>query len=363
MNFTYYMPVRVVAGEDCVQKNAALFAPFGTRALIVTGKSSAKNGALEDIFRVLRQNGQEFAVFDEIEANPSVATVQKGGLFARSFGADFIVAAGGGSPMDAAKAIALCARQDVADIFSHPIGEDVLPMIHIPTTAGTGSEVTQYSILTDDTAQTKRSIAAPQLFPKIAFLDGKYMEDLPQSVTVNTALDAVSHAVEGMLSVRANLFSDALARESLRLLFGEYSALRAGVYARADRQMLLYGAALAGMVIANTGTTPVHGMGYSLTYFRGVPHGRANGLLLPAFLEACKGKVPRRVSAICEALGMDLPAFSQKVDDLIGPRDVYSEAELRDYAARAAKNRNVKNCLAEFSEEELFEVLCRSVGG
>ncbi len=363
MNFTYYMPVRVIAGEDCVKANASLFAPFGARALIVTGKSSAKNGALEDIVYVLRRNGQKFAVFDEIESNPSVATVQKGGALARSFGADFIVAAGGGSPMDAAKAIALCARQDIDDIFSHPIGDDVLPMIHFPTTAGTGSEVTQYSILTDDVSQTKRSIAAPQLFPKIAFLDGKYMKALPQSITVNTALDAISHAVEGMLSVRSGAFSDALARESLQSLCGEYGALVEGEFRQEDRQVLLQGAALAGMVIANTGTTPVHGMGYSLTYFRGIPHGRANGLLLSAFLEACAKKIPRRVTEICEALGMDLCEFSKKIDRLLGPREVYSEAELRDYAARAAKNRNVKNCLAEFSEEELFEVLCRSVGG
>lgn len=363
MSFQYHMPVRVIAGADCVWENGALFAPFGARALIVTGRSSAKNGALDDVAAVLRRNGQAFAVYDRVEANPSVATVRECAALARSFGADFIVAAGGGSPMDAAKAVALCARQEVGDIFTHPIGGDVLPMIHIPTTAGTGSEVTQYSVLTDDAAQTKRSIAAPQLFPRFAFLDGKYMATLPQSVTVNTALDALSHAVEGMLSVRAGAFSDALARESLRLLGGEFPALCAGEYAAEDRQTLLQAAALAGMVIANTGTTPVHGMGYSLTYFRGVPHGRANGLLLPAFLEACARRIPQRVREICGALGADLGEFARRVDVLLGARERCTEAELRDYAARAAKNRNVENCAVRFSEEDLLDVMRRSLGG
>lgn len=363
MPFAYYMPVRIVAGEDCVKKNAALLAPFGARALVVTGKSSAKNGALEDIAYALGRNGQTFAVYDKIEPNPSVASVKEGAALARSFGADFIVAAGGGSPMDAAKAVALCARQAVGDIFTHPIEGDVLPMVHIPTTAGTGSEVTPYSILTDDAGQTKRSISAPQLFPKLAFLDGKYMADLPQQVTVNTALDAISHAVEGMLSVRGGALTDALARESLRLLLGAYPALRLGKYTLQDRQTLLYGSTLAGMVIAATGTTPVHGMGYSLTYFHGVPHGRANGLLLPAFLEACMQKIPARMQEVVAALGMDIPAFAHKVAVLLGRREAYNDKTLQDYAARAAKNRNVANCLAHFSEEDLLAVLRRSVGG
>ena len=233
-------------------------------------------------------------------------------------------------------------------------------MVHIPTSAGTGSEVTPYAIITNDEKQTKTSISAPSLFPKAAFLDGKYMKDLPQSVTVNTALDAVSHAVEGMLSVRAGALSDALARESLRLLLGEYPSLSKGEYSALSRQNLLNGAALAGMVIANTGTSPVHGMGYSLTYFHGVAHGRANGLLLPAFLAVCERKIPARMSEICAALGMSVREFTDRVAALLGGRESLTDAERRDYAARAAKNKNVANCLAKFSEADLYEVLCAS---
>lgn len=360
MDFSFYMPTRIVCGKDCVVKNAALFRAFGKRALIVTGKSSAKNGSLTDITTALNANGQEHTVFDEVPNNPTVQSVRKGAALARSFGADFIVAVGGGSPMDAAKAIAMLARQEAADIFSHPIGKDVLPMVHIPTTAGTGSEVTPYAILTNDEKETKQSISAPSLFPQIAFLDGKYMENLPQHVTVNTAIDAISHAVEGMLSQAAGELSDALAREALRILFGEYECLRKGSYSPESRQNLLYGAAVAGMVIANTGTSPVHTLGYSLTYYHGVPHGRANGLLLPAFLEHCLQKDKPRTGRVYAALGMGAEEFSEKLALLLGERERYADAELRSWAHKAAQSR--KKCAISFTEEELFAVLKESVG-
>lgn len=360
MEFSYYMPVRIVSGSDCVRKSGSLFRGLGARALIVTGKSSAENGSLSDVTTVLSANGQAFEVFDSVPPNPTVASVRAGAALARSFGADFVVAVGGGSPMDAAKAIAMLARQDAEDIFTHPIGADVLPMVHIPTTAGTGSEVTPYSILTNDERETKQSISAPSLFPKIAFLDGKYMRTLPQNVTVNTAIDAISHAVEGMLSQTACRLTDSLAREACRLLFGEYESLLSGTYSPESRQNLLEGAAVAGMVIANTGTSPVHSMGYSLTYYHGVPHGRANGLLLPAFLRACARKDGARIERICSALGMGLDEFSARIDKLLGEREKYSDAELRRWASKAAQSR--KKCAIAFSEEELYSVLRASVG-
>ena len=166
MKFGYYMPVKLVCGRDCVRENAALFAPFGKKALIVTGKSSKTNGALADAEEALSSNGQSSCVYDKVPPNPTVASVREGGRLAREFGAEFIIAIGGGSPMDAAKAIAMLARQEAEDIFSYAPSDDVLPMIHIPTTAGTGSEVTPYSILTNDEKQTKTSISNPAFFSK-----------------------------------------------------------------------------------------------------------------------------------------------------------------------------------------------------
>ena len=360
MNFEFFVPTRIVSGRDCVRKNAELFRAFGKRAIIVTGKSSAKNGSLADVCSVLRANGQAYTVFDAVPSNPTVASVRAGAGAARAFGAEFVVGIGGGSPMDAAKAIAMLARQEAEDVFSHSIANDVLPMIHVPTTAGTGSEVTPYAILTNDVRETKQSISAPSLFPKIAFLDGKYMEDLSREVTVNTAIDAVSHAVEGMLSLSACMLTDALAKEALRALFGEYDRLLSGALTLESRDNLLYGASAAGMVISNTGTSPVHTLGYSLTYYHDIPHGRANGLLLAAFLRHCEDKAPDRTARIYNALGMGAEKFAKKLSALLGCREKYADEELRAWAHKASQTR--KKCAAAFLEEELFTVLRESVG-
>ena len=235
MDFRYYMPVKIVCGRDCVRKNAPAFAEYGKKAFIVTGKSSSANGALADVTAALAENGQEWLVYDKIPPNPTVDCVREGGALARGFGADFVVAIGGGSPMDAAKAIAMLARQDAGEnIFAYQASADVLPMLHVPTTAGTGSEVTPYAILTNDEKETKTSISNPAYFPKAAFLDGKYMLGLPRDTTVYTAIDAMSHAMEGMLSVRAGALTDALAKESLRVLRGELPALASGRLSEED---------------------------------------------------------------------------------------------------------------------------------
>ena len=356
----FFMPVRIVEGENCIRENAELFSGLGRRALIVTGKSSKTNGALDDAFFALSSCGREYAVFDEIPQNPTLACVRAGGEAARAFGADFVVALGGGSPMDAAKAIAMLAVQDVSDLFACE-AKCVLPMVHVPTTAGTGSEVTQYSILTNDEKQTKTSISSPLFFPRLAFLDGRYLCGLPRAVTVNTAIDALSHAVEGMLSVRAGALSDALARSAIAAILGEFEGLRTGELSAPSRADLLRASTLAGMVIANTGTTPVHGMGYSLTYFAGIPHGRANGLLLPAFLEACLQKVPERVRSIYSALGTDANGFAEKMNALLGVRERFPAQTLADWAERASHNKNIKNCSAHFEKEDLLAVLKRSL--
>ena len=364
MDFQYFMPVKIVCGRDCVSKNAQLWAEMGKKCLIVTGKSSAKNGSLADVCGVLSANGQAWQVYDDIPQNPTVACVREGGRLARSFGADFIAAIGGGSPMDAAKAIAMLARQeDGGDIFAYKSTGDVLPMVHIPTTAGTGSEVTPYAILTNDEKQTKTSISAPAFFPKIAFLDGKYMRCLSQKTTVYTAIDAMSHAMEGMLSVRAGALSDALAKAALSVLHKETGALAAGRYTDEDRDALLYAATLAGMVIANTGTSPVHSMGYSLTYFHGAPHGRANGLLLPEFFAVCEEKAPARAKEILAAAGYaSHKELAAALAPLLGEREAIDRDTLRASAKKASVNKNIKNCSVFFGEEDLFRVLVRSVG-
>jgi len=261
--FTYFMPTKVFFGRDCVSRQGQVIATAGKRALVVTGKNSARKcGALDDITFCLKENGIGFDLFDEVEANPSIATARLAGKRARDFNADMIIAVGGGSPLDAGKAAALLALNDFTDdaLFSADDTMPVLPVIAVPTTAGTGSEVTPYSILTDMNLQTKRNLRSEKLFPVLAYLDPRYTELLPRDITCYTAIDALTHAIEGYLSSRHTPLTDVLALESIRLLGENLPGLSRSLPDSTGREKLLMASLFAGIVIARTGTTILHAM-------------------------------------------------------------------------------------------------------
>ena len=365
MRQQYYMPTRVIMGKDCIKSNPDIFREIGNKVLIVTGASSArKNGSLDDVTSVLSSNGQTWTIFDRVPPNPSIACVREGAALAKKENVDSVIAIGGGSPMDAAKAINLLACQDISDdnLFSGQYGTEIMPMIFIPTTAGTGSEVTPYSILTNDRAQTKTSLASPILFPKYAFLDAGYMENMPIDITINTAIDALSHSIEGMLSKRANPITNSIAAESIRRISSCFDALKSGKLTLEQRFELLYGSTLAGMVIANTGTTAVHSMGYSLTYFHNVDHGRANGLILPTFLSYISKYDPGIVGSILSIMGYkSVQEFKDVLDGLLGERESLSREEVEKYAAIASKSKNASNSIVIPGMEDLTDILSEAL--
>lgn len=367
----YYMPTKVVAGENCVFDNRSLFKEIGKKALIVTGRTSAKeSGSLDDAVRALEANGQAYTLFDEVTANPAAACAFDAAAVAKREECDFVIAMGGGSPMDLGKAAAAIAVNPVLpDAFFTTPFDKALPVIAVPTTAGTGSEVTQYAIFTNDAVQSKSSLSSPALFPRIAFLDARYLLSLSRNTAVNTALDALSHAVEGMLGVRASVFTDAAAKSGIRIFAECLPAIKSGSFDDpAVREKLLYAAALDGMVIANTGTTVVHAMGYSLTYFRDVPHGRANALLLGAYLRFVQRKEKdagtNRVGEILGALGMkSLDEFDAVIDGFLGVREKFTAAEIERYAGIAVHAKHIANGTVKPDKADLVEVLTTSLGG
>lgn len=366
MNIQYLTPTKILMGKNCVAANAAVFAGMGKKALIVTGRRSAKaSGALQDVTGVLDANGQTYAVYDRVMSNPTIACVYDGAAFARDEGCDFVVGIGGGSPMDAAKAMALLSRQDIPEekLYDGGYTSDVLPMVFIPTTAGTGSEVTQYSILTNDKIQSKASISSPLLFPAVAILDAKYTEKLSYATTVNTAIDALSHAVEGMLSVRANPLADCIAAESIRRIFACIDALIQKNITTGVREELLFASTLAGLVIANTGTTAVHAMGYSLTYFKDIDHGRANGLLLGGFLKLVEKSFPEKIAEILRHTSKStVDEFCGVLKALLGDVEALALAETARFTEIACKAKNISNCIFIPSKEEIEALYNASFG-
>ncbi|MGN1116339.1 MAG: iron-containing alcohol dehydrogenase, partial [Candidatus Ornithomonoglobus sp.] len=178
--YSFHMPTKITVGTNAVKENTADLI-LGTRAMIVTGKSSGKkSGALDDVTDALTQNNIPYLIYDKIENNPTIESTAEGGAAARGFGADFLIGIGGGSPLDAAKAIAVYAVNEpkdgsdfeLYDIFNGSYKNKPLPMAGIPTTAGTGSEATPYSILTLHRDKNKKSFSSPDVFYKTAFIDG-----------------------------------------------------------------------------------------------------------------------------------------------------------------------------------------------
>jgi len=183
----------------------------------------------------------------------------------------------------------------------------------VPATAGTGSEVTPYAIVTNDFKRTKTSLSAPEMFPKLAFLDGKYMLSLPRNTTIHTAIDALSHAVEGMFTTKSTPQGDLVALESIRLLFGIFPKLQASsALSLSERDTLLYASMLAGTVIAQAGTTAVHTLGYALTYHYGTDHGEANGVLLGEILRSQRSGFPNGRKRFSAPRGRKTPKSSEE---------------------------------------------------
>lgn len=312
----FYIPVRVLCEDNCVANHRKELAVLGRKALLVTGAHSAeKNGSLKDVEEALSANGQSFLVFNRIEENPSVETVMKGSKAGLSAGADFVIGIGGGSPMDAAKAIAMMmAHRDKDGDFLYEKGEDSkrLPLCLIPTTCGTGSEVTGVSVLTRPSLSKKGSIPH-KLFADLALLDPVYLLSAPASVLCNTAVDALCHLMESGLHVKATDYSRMFVREGLTI-FGRtrgclLSLKKGGKLTKEDASSLLLASNLAGMAIAHTGTGIPHALSYDVTLQDGIPHGAACGYFLPGFL---REQDPARVQELLSFAG-----FSS-VDDLKG---------------------------------------------
>ncbi len=366
--FSYYMPTKIIVGEHAVANNEQDLL-LGTRAMIVTGKSSGiRSGAVADVITVLDRHKIPYLIYDKIENNPTIETTAAGGAAARAFGADFLIGIGGGSPLDACKAIAVYAVNepkagsefDIYDLFACKYKNKPLPMAAIPTTAGTGSEVTQYSVLTLHSEQNKKSFASPDVFYKTAFLDGRYTVNLPVQIARNTAVDAMSHLIESYTVIGASLANEYMALEGLRIIGNHLDALQSGEFDVDTCTELLWAAALGGCVISQTGTTIVHSMGYPLTYYKDIPHGMANGLLLPEYMRLTASVLPEKIKHCLQALQIEsIDALETLLGVLLPCNAVFTAEELKQWSETSAQAKNAKVCPFA-ATKELEEALYRS---
>lgn len=309
----FFSSPQVVFGEGSL---AYLEQLSGRRAFLVSDDNLARLGVLERVRAALVPTGMEIEVYTAVEPDPSLATVQRGAQAMLAFAPDWIVALGGGSVLDAAKAMwVLYERPDLIPEAINPVEKLGLRskarLVAIPTTTGTGSEATWAVVLTDPVERRKLGLGSRENLPDFAILDPELVLDLPPRLTADTGLDALTHAVEGYTSAWHNDFSDGLCLQAAGLIL-EYlpAAYRDGSDLDA-RAHLQNAAAIAGLGFGNSMAALAHGMGHSLGGVFHIPHGRAVALCLPYTIEYCAhpGFGPTRYRRLANFLG--LPALDE----------------------------------------------------
>lgn len=364
MDIRFRMPVDVRMCDECVKGAADAIAAYGKKAIIVTdGIAAVRNGAMDDMARLLRERGIDFCVYDRVESNPTVECVREITKEAVNFGAEMVIAIGGGSSMDAGKAVSILVTQNREvsdeDMVSGNFEPNTIPLIAIPTTSGTGSEVTPFSMLTSIATKRKINLNAPTMYARLALLDPKYTMTVPWNVSVNTALDAISHAIESCITVTSTPLIRAIAYESLS---------NAGIilHTLADdeqlsistRRMMMYDSVLAGITVGQTRTSGLHGISYSLTYHRHIPHGRAIGLLLVPYLRFTSEHQPLMVGRIIQAMGFgNLDDLEKVLSFLITNKETFSKEEIALWAEEAVALRNIGNCIVPPTKKDILNIL------
>jgi alcohol dehydrogenase len=307
MQINQFKTTALIANGLGAAKETGSFAKgLGRKALIVTDSHLMEIGLLKDVKNSLEAAGVSFEIFDEVVTEPILEYTEEGLKTYQKIKADFLIAVGGGSPMDTAKAIsALAMNPGKMSDFEGPnkIPRPGAPLMVIPTTAGTGSEVSQFTIITDTTRNVKMLIASPYVLPRIALVDPLMTLTMPQEITAATGLDALTHAIEAYVSVKAQPITNALALHAIKLISGNLRQAWCDGSNLEARTHMMMGALEAGLAFSNASVALVHGMARPIGAYFHVPHGISNATLLPTVIEFSVPGNPRRYADIAEAMG------------------------------------------------------------
>jgi len=329
-NFTFHIPTKIVFGSGKLKELESLIDKTQKNILIVTDKVLlTQTNVIKNSLLVLKS--RNVFIYSEVEENPSFATVEEGAYFAKSNNIDLIIGIGGGSSMDAAKGIALRIHNEVSIqeiVQQNAEVRNVAPIICIPTSSGTGSEVTPFAVFTDTNTHLKHGFSNPAIFPSISIIDPELTYSMPSAVIINTGLDAMAHAIEAYFSNLSFELNDQFAIEAIKIIIENIENA-----AKKDTEAMnkmAYAAMLGGIVISHASTILPHIMGYPLTSYHGLAHGRACIILQPAFLNYLKEN--------------DLESAKTKIlDDLFNPM-----GGLEDFI----QNLNISTKLSDYGIKE-----------
>jgi alcohol dehydrogenase class IV len=305
MAYSFHLPGRTVIGENALDTCEVYIKGLGKKAFVVTGKIVTKTGLLKVLTDKLHAWGVAWEVFSEITGEPTDKMIAAGVAAYRESGCDFIAAIGGGSPLDSAKAIAAMSVLPgrISDYLGKELGGKFPPLVLIPTTAGTGSEATKFTIITDTETDVKMLLKGDALLPDLAIIDPLLSVSSPKDITAATGMDALTHAVEAYTSRKANALTDIYALDAIRRIFSWLpKAYEDGSNMKAREEMAV-AAFEAGVCINNASVTVVHGMSRPIGALFHVPHGISNAMLITGCLNSVLDGCAPRFAAIARAIG------------------------------------------------------------
>lgn len=335
----FVIPNHTIVGTNVLGEAAPLLKKMGNKAFIVTGRHIAVSDMMKQLTALLDENGIDCVIFDGITGEPTDTMIEKGVEMLKSSGCDFIIGIGGGSPLDSAKAIAAMAVNEgsIADYNGKEITGEILPLAAIPTTAGTGSEATKFTVITDSEKGIKMLLKGEVLVPKLAIVDSSFTVGAPKSVTSATGLDALTHAVEAYTSRKAFSMTDTLAVSAVKRIM-KYLPI---AYKEPDnslaREQMSIAALEAGICINNSSVTIVHGMSRPIGALFHVPHGMSNAMLLKECLSfAVSGAYEKfanlgRETGVASDSDSDETAAEKFIDSLQNICDVCEIPTLEQY--------------------------------
>ena len=376
MEFNYFLPVNIVFGSGKVLETGELTRPYGKKALIVTGKSSAKKSGLYDkVNDSLKAAGLETALFDKVSQNPLTTTAQEGADFAKANGCDVVVAIGGGSIMDCAKAIAFLSKNDgdISDyIYNRLRSDDALPLVLIPTTCGTGSEGNGFAVLTNPDNGDKKSLRCNAIVAKVSIVDPECMMTMPKKVLASVTFDALCHNIEAYTSKIAQPLTDALSLYAIELIANNLVSVYNGTGNKKEWENITMASTIGGMVINTAGVTLAHGMEHPASGLKNIVHGQGLAALTPVVIDASYKGDEEKFGNIAKIFGGKSAAdCADKIRELLKAIDL--ECKLSDLGIAEedipcmAENcmkvsaAGVANNPVVFTQEEIAEIYRRAL--
>jgi len=325
VSFDFYLPVNLRFGRGRLAEIGAAAAKYGKKALLVTGGNSVRtSGTLDRACQSLADSGVGFVLFDRVTPNPTTDLIYEGRDTAAAENCDCVIGLGGGSAMDAAKAVAFAMKND-GPLFDYIYGGRVctgaLPVIAVPTTAGTGSEGNGVAVLTDTRTQTKKGLKSPHIIPKASIIDPELFTTMPARIIAYTVFDALCHNLEAFTANRASPMTDALSQHGLRLIAQNARRVFADPGDLDAWESIGAASTLGGMSIAMAGVTLAHGMEHPMSSLRNVAHGEGLAAVAPAVTEINCAFAEEKHAQAAQIFGgrkaSDLPELlSRLLDDL-----------------------------------------------